>query len=66
MGEGNIEKNRSGTGLGLSICKKLVNAMKGEISVETEVGKGSIFTFFFKPDHIDIFEEEKCTSDEEG
>lgn len=42
--EGN-NRAHDGLGLGLSIVNQLLELMKGEIFVESELGKGSVFTF---------------------
>ncbi|WP_318640964.1 tetratricopeptide repeat-containing hybrid sensor histidine kinase/response regulator [Flavobacterium ardleyense] len=45
--QGSIEINRKygGTGLGLNIVKKLIKMMGGKISLESEIGQGSTFSF---------------------
>lgn len=47
QGDGNANRKYEGTGLGLTISKNLTKMLGGEISVESEFEKGSIFTLTF-------------------
>ncbi|MCU0959778.1 MAG: ATP-binding protein [Pirellulaceae bacterium] len=44
LGEDGLSREYSGTGLGLSILKELCKLLQGEISFESELGRGSTFT----------------------
>ncbi len=41
---GSSSRSGSGTGLGLAIAKELVEAQEGTLTVESQVGQGSVFT----------------------
>lgn len=43
-----FNQEHDGTGVGLSICKKVVNNYNGEISIDSQVGEWTKFTFTLK------------------
>jgi two-component system sensor histidine kinase/response regulator len=54
--DGSMTRKYGGTGLGLSICKQMAHLMEGDIWVESEENKGSIFHFtswLGKTDQVD-------------
>ena len=67
--DGSHTREYEGTGIGLSLTKELIELHKGQIKVESQEGKGSVFHLVFplgkehlKPEEIfDLLEEEKET-----
>lgn len=43
--ESGVARRRGGTGLGLAICKGIIEDQNGRIWAESELGKGTIFSF---------------------
>ena len=47
-----MNRYKGGTGLGLSISRNLITLMKGTISVESEYGKGSVFSITLPQERV--------------
>ena len=58
----NIQRKYGGTGLGLSITLNLIKLMRGNLFLESKLGKGSMFTFKI-PSGYKISESEKYGSE---
>ena len=55
----NSQMNLGGTGLGLSVSKNLIEKMGGSVSVESELGLGTVFIIEMKASYEEQEEEEK-------
>jgi PAS domain S-box-containing protein len=51
--EGSSRRRHEGTGLGLYLCKKIITVLQGEITVDSEPNRGSVFTFRIPLRHVE-------------
>src|SRR5262249_34479302 len=46
QGDGTTSRRYAGTGLGLAICREVATQLGGEVTVHSELGKGSTFSLY--------------------
>ena len=61
----NRNRKKEGTGLGLAITQQLVSLMEGDIQVESEYGKGTVFTIKIKQRVVEKQVMKQITADSE-
>jgi signal transduction histidine kinase len=49
------KQNQQGIGLGLNVCKRIINVYNGEITISSELGVGSNFSFTFEVVDFEMF-----------
>jgi len=59
-------RSHEGTGIGLSLINQFVTLMKGKIAVQSEVGKGSIFTVELPIQHLENQIQGDCQKEKVG
>jgi len=58
-------KSMQGTGLGLPISRQFVRLMEGDITVKSQVGKGTVFTFNIQVKEVDSIPEQNSLTSQQ-